>query len=212
MGLHWPVRLALSCKVVGLAVLWSVVPALADENKIPAAVLSPADAGGAELVDLFVDFCLNRFPAAASLDEGAAERKATAMTADQARRYLHANPGRGWIVNTALATYMVTIEDPPSQTCVIRNRYAAALKIQSAYQLAVKSWAATNKIGPVLDERPKPHTDIGLDISAMMTTVPDAAGRPLRHFIVLTTTYPDGKVEIQAVHQLLPAPRNGVTP
>ena len=156
------------------------------------------DKAGLRLVELFARFCLNRFPNQPDLAGG--EPAMEPMPPGMIQRYLHADPGRGWI-NREDGDTVVTIEDPPYHACAVRRIYPAAPRFGSAYQQAISQWAAQQRrdFGPI---RPAEQRRPNMHIQAIVQTLPAAAGKLAENLMAFTTTYPSGNVEIRLVRQI----------
>ena len=169
----------------------------------PAGVEQGADAAGARLVALFSRFCLQRFPDQPDLAQG--ETAMTPMPPGMIQRYLHADPGRGW-VNHEDGDTVVTIEDPPYHACAVRRMYPAAPRFDRAYQGTIMGWAESRNRGEFGPPRTARQQRPTMNIEATVQTLPAARGRPAENFMAFTTTYPSGNVEIRLVRQI-PDPR-----
>jgi len=101
----------------------------------------------AELMDLFSEFCLTKFP-----DDGAAAQYANLkgfrpMPEQKLRALLGDDPGAGWLNETAFGTYEVTIKQPPSHTCTVSNRLERAGSVKDAFGTTLSLWVGTRHMG-----------------------------------------------------------------
>lgn len=162
-----------------------------------------SDDVGAELADLFADFCLKRFPSETALAEGVELKQLRALSPRGVRRFLHDDPGRGWLLETPSDAYVITIEDPPYHACAVRRMYSTTPKFRLAYKLMVKLWAANEGIGPLQGMPIRRQMVSGGGIATMdMDFVPDVGGNVKRGFMAIVTDYPNGQSEIRLVHQI----------
>lgn len=159
---------------------------------------------GAELVGLYTDLCLNRFPDEAKLAAAVRERGMTALGPEAVKQYLHDDPGRGWTARTAAGSYVVTIENPPYHACAVRRLDAAPPSFRDTYQRAVTTWAAAQGRGSLRDYPPMNRTGDGMTINATMSGVPGPNGKPVETFMAFVTTYDNGRIETRLVHQFPP--------
>ena len=157
---------------------------------------------GRELVDLFADMCFSRFPDDAALTEGAAKRQLAAMSQDQVKRYLHSDPGHGWLLKTADGLYAITIEDPPYHACAVRRFYGTVPNFELPYQSQLSTWAAKNHIGPLTSFPPQSQVENGYSIHADMKGVTGPDGKPQQLFMEIVTTYTGGQIEVRLVRQI----------
>jgi hypothetical protein len=101
----------------------------------------PVDVKGvSELVDTFLDLCLNVFP-----DDDAVAAKAKAaghapLSDEQVRQFLHNDPGRGWVVRRDDMVLAVTIELPPFHSCAVRTMVEIEPDIAMVTALAAGGW------------------------------------------------------------------------
>jgi hypothetical protein len=105
-----------------------------------------AEPAAAELVDMFTAVCLGRFPDDAAVREFATENRLGVMPAEMVHQLLGTDPGEGWIRNTALGRYLLTVEMPPYHTCAIRKRDRAALDFLANLSEVLTVWAAKQRL------------------------------------------------------------------
>ena len=172
---------------------------------IPAsATRQQPDNAGTELVVVFIELCLGRFPDRANLVEGriSQDTRLSPMPADQVRNYLKDDPGRGWIYQTETGNYVVTIEDPPYRACAVRRTYATLPGYRMPYHLLVRGWAATERHAQFQDG-PSIKQPLGnLMISGETMTLPAFDGRPAEMFMEIGTFHTDGQIEVRLVRQI----------
>jgi hypothetical protein len=72
-----------------------------------------------EFVRLFSSYCLQKFPVGVS--EQALADHLEPMSAAQTRTVLRKDTGTGWVVKGKDIQYVLTIEQPPLQTCSLRR-------------------------------------------------------------------------------------------
>jgi hypothetical protein len=72
-----------------------------------------------EFVRLFSSYCLQKFPIGVS--EQALADHLEPMTAAQVRTVLRKDTGIGWVVKGKDIQYVLTVEQPPLQTCSLRR-------------------------------------------------------------------------------------------
>ena len=169
-----------------------------------------------EIADLFSAFCLKAFPDPSALDRAGEARKAAVMNAGEVAAFLHEDPGRGWTLRTSQAQYVITIEYPPYEGCVVRRMTPSGLSGVKNYLAAVAAYAAAKK-GKLATMPPmKAQLPGGLDVSANSFKMLDAAGEAAETFAVALTNYhgrvPEpfrrdagsgAGVEVRFVHQLI---------
>ena len=177
----------------------------------------PAAPEVTEMTELFDRLCLRLFPDNAALNAAARDYKR--MTAAQVRQYLHDDPGWGWYLTTAMATYAITIEAPPYRACAVRRMTPSGFATLRPYLDAVEAYAATRRpaiLRPPIEQTGK--TPDGADITAFARQLyPRGATRPTEAFMMLMTDYHGtfrgdlaqdaaggAGIEIRLVHQFVP--------
>jgi hypothetical protein len=155
----------------------------------PPAVAPPVDA--TELVSMFSELCIGAFPDDAKVAAYLKAKAATAMSAQETRRYLHADPGQGWYVRTPVALYGVTIEQPPYHTCAIRRMTPEGVTAPSMKPLVEAEKAYAAGIGGSTVAIPVQNTPIpnGPDVMSFGLGVLDAAGKPSDSFGVFFSNF-----------------------
>ncbi len=168
---------------------------------LPATGMS-SDPAAVELIDAFGQFCLQQFP---ERNDPAPTSGGTLapMPPDTVRRFLHDDPGRGWVYR-AQAEYVLTIEDPPYHACAVRRRYPKLPDYQGLFDIARQIWAVNSRRGPFQALPPQAQTAFGLPVQARMAVLPRTATTPQEVFMDLTTTYSNGTVEVRLVRQIPP--------
>ena len=142
------------------SLFWMLAPALADTPPDLQPVPPPPRAAGpapdlpAEFLGLFSDLCLNKFPDDDAVTALAEEKHATAMTADQVKRYLHNDPGAGWRLTGDGADYVVLIERPPYHACSVRHLVPVLYSPKTFFD-AVKTYIAAkgHSLAPAVPQR-----------------------------------------------------------
>ncbi len=105
-----------------------------------------AEAAATEMAQLYQRFCLNAFPDKGALQAELGAAQATPLPAAEVAAILHADHGKGWRVVTPGARYIVTVEDPPYNTCALRRMTRAGLPNADAYVDVVKHYAAARSL------------------------------------------------------------------
>jgi hypothetical protein len=181
---------------------------------------TPPDAAIApEIAQIYSSFCLERFPDMSALAVLASARKATAISPDQVKRFLHNDPGHGWVLHAGTGDYIVLLEDPPFRTCSVRRMTPSGVNDVKPYIAAVNGYIVSKNgklvgIPPSHNKTPDNIADISTYGYGMM----DASGKPAETFAVILTNYhghaPADQqaaaaggvgVEVRMVHQILPA-------
>ena len=111
-------------------------------------VAQPAEADMAadELVKIFAETCLMRFPDETSIQQYAGGNRLAVMPDEQLHHLLGTDPGEGWLQITARGQYLLTVEMPPYHTCAIRKRDRAALDFLANLSEVLTVWAAKQRL------------------------------------------------------------------
>ncbi len=157
---------------------------------VHAAPAPPADV--TELASMFSDLCIGSFPDENKVQAFLTSKAATSMSAQEVQRYLHSDPGRGWYIQTPVALYGVTIENPPFHTCAIRRMTpeGAATPGTHAVAQAEKAYASTIGGTTVMIKPTSVRTGpTGPDVLSFGIGVLDAAGKPSDSFGFFLSNY-----------------------
>lgn len=169
-----------------------------------------------EMATIFATFCIDRFPDDRALDTDAKAKKLAALTPDQVKRYLHDDPGHGWVIQGASGRYIMTVEAPPYHACAVRSMTPAGLTDAQRYATEIKDYAA--KKGGQLSTLPmqSSKTADGIDLHAYVSPVAGPGVRGQESFMLILSNYhgkvpnefrADAKdgvgVEVRMVHQVV---------
>ena len=153
------------------------------------------------MVGMFAEACLEKFPDDTAVRQYAAAKRLTVMPDDMVHQLLGADPGQGWIQNTARGRYLLTIEMPPYQACAIRRTDNATPDFLAPFSLLLGVWAA-NQSGVSLKELPSQNVLIqGSPTLARRWVVDRGPGKPTELLIVLVTNLND-KTSVRLVRQI----------
>ena len=162
---------------------------------LASAAIDPAhaqqDGGGAALVQVFNQFCLANFPEPRRI-ETAGQGQLTQLPPAGVQRYLHEDPGRGWIYRSDGAEYVVTVEDPPYHTCAVRRSFATPPKYLAPYTQVISAWAKAGGLGSFVDLPAQVIRREDLIIEGATHVAQNGHGDVLMD---IRTTYPNGQVE-----------------
>jgi hypothetical protein len=108
------------------------------------ALVNPPDPAAqlAEMVALYDEVCLRAFPDDAAAARAVARYRASPLSREDVRRFLHDDPGLGWQIAGRTGRFHVTIEQaPPYHSCAVRTMTAAGFADTGPYQAAVARYA-----------------------------------------------------------------------
>ena len=105
-----------------------------------AQIVPPApavDPRAGRMAALYGEVCLRAFPDYAAVDRVMAGKGATALTPEEVRVTLRADPGRGWSLADGDRQVLVFLELPPFHACSVRWSAPAGATDLSAYRAAI---------------------------------------------------------------------------
>ena len=140
--------------ILAAAMLAAMPAAAAAQYETPVNPPDPA-AQLAEMIDIYDSVCLRAFPDDAAAARALAARGGAAMSAEQVRRLLHDDPGRGWTLTGRTARFEITIEAPPYHACGVRTMTAAAFPDMAPYRAVANRFEAGGgyqRFGPMSRE------------------------------------------------------------
>jgi hypothetical protein len=193
-------------------------PAPGPSSGLSPEALAKAAKVNEEIVGLFKDLCLDRFPNDDAVRIFAEGRHAQPMSAAEVRSYLRADPGHGWHLTTPLGLYAITIEEPPVRACAVRRMTPSGMSSAANYLQAITAFAKDHGLTLEPTRQQKASTG-GVDITAFASVMKNGSGAESEQMILFLTNYhgrsppnfaPDAQggvgVEVRLVRQPLTRP------
>jgi hypothetical protein len=160
-----------------------------------------------ELLDMFREPCLERFPDDSAVESYAKEKNLTPMTEAEIRHLLGTDPGEGWIGQASSRKYLLTVEKPPYHTCAIRRLYTIPpTAVASLYYLDLVVWAAASRHGTMTQQPPKSMEMEGRPTHVYVYFLRDPDGMTREDFLLFVTDLSDGTYAIRLARQILRQP------
>jgi hypothetical protein len=197
--------------LVAGVLLAAAVPAAAPAQYEP--LVNPPDpaAQQAEMVALYDAVCLRAFPDDAAAARAVARYRASPLSREDVRRFLHDDPGMGWQIAGRTGRFHLTIEQaPPYHSCAVRAMTAAGFADMAPYQAAAARYARGRGF-----ERFDPMDRVIRELRVVgggeRRVDPDGSSESL--LVILTTpagalrARGDTAVEVRFTHQYYSAPR-----
>ncbi len=157
-----------------------------------------------ELLDMFREPCLERFPDDSAVESYAKEKNLTPMTEAEFRHLLGPDPGEGWIGQASSRKYLLTVEKPPYHTCAIRRQYTIPpTAVGSFYHLDLAVWAAASRHATVTEQPPKSMEMEGRPTQVYVYFLRDPDGTTREEFLLFVTDLSDGTYAIRLARQIL---------
>ena len=147
---------------------------------------TPAQQAAQEMIRIYEEFCLVRFPDPAAVTAGVAAHHMTGATADAAARVLLGRPGNAWILATSKGTFSVATETGDRKGCAVSGDVADDSGVQASFDLLISMFANAHEFGALS----KPPLQSGLVNKQPATlqligATPD--GRPKQAFVNMAT-------------------------
>ena len=182
---RWAIGLFL-CVAAGLAL---PSPAVAQDTQAQKAI--------GELLDVFTDFCLKRFPDDAAIETYVTGKGVTPMPEARLRNLLGTNPGIGWLLTAAFGEYQLTIEKPPYHTCAVRKQFPRAPDVRASYAARLQSWVATRPGANMSEQPPLSPTISGIVSRAFIFEITLPGGPPNETLMAIITPLNGGGAEVR---------------
>jgi hypothetical protein len=128
-------------RLLVLVLVAMALPGVPSRAQTPAAP-TPASPAVVEMAAIFEAFCLKAFPDDSAVSQLTKSPGYQALSSQAVAIYLHADPGHGWRFRTTIATYVLTIEDPPYRTCALRRMTGDGFPTAVPFVDAVRRHAA----------------------------------------------------------------------
>jgi hypothetical protein len=155
-----------------------------------------AEPDAVELVDMFAEVCLRRFPDDTAVRQFATEKRLDVMPAERLHQLLGTDPGEGWLQNTARGQYVLTVEMPPYHTCAIRKADSKPPDFLVPLSLFLGMWAATLP-GANLKQLPVQTAQVGgLPSQVYLWELDYGPGKQAESLMAIVTTKA-GKTEVR---------------
>lgn len=159
----------------------------------------------ADLLRVFLDPCVGKFPNDDAVGQYATDHQLTPMSAGEVSALLGKDPGIGWIQHDASRTYWLTVEKPPYHACAVRTTFEQnPLALRSYLALQLGLMVSVSRTGDRLQEQASQILELaGLPTSLYTFLRINSAGRPIEQYIVLIAERPDGTFPTRIVRQIL---------
>jgi hypothetical protein len=161
-----------------------------------------ADMAADELVKIFAETCLKRFPDETSIQQYARENRLAIMPDEQLYHLLGSDPGEGWLRNTTRGQYLLTVEMPPYHTCAIRKSDAQQPDFLLVFSQTLAAWAA-KQTGTNLRESPSMtlHID-GVPSKEYLWELHHSQNERPEELMAIVSNIPGGVTEIRLVRAI----------
>ncbi len=143
---------------------------------------TPAQAAAQEMIRVYEEFCLVRFPDPQAFAAGADAHHMAAASAAQSAEALLGRPGQAWALVTPKGTYLVATESGGRQGCAVSGDVADDAGIRAAFDLLVTTYANAHEFG-ALDRPPMRHGTAKGQPADITLVGANPDGRPRQAFV-----------------------------
>ena len=164
--------------------------------------LTAAEQAAQDMLRVYEEFCLNRFPNPVEIANGIAAHKLTPATAQDASATLMGRPGQAWALTNGLGRYTLAITTPPQQGCVVTGAVADDESLRAIFSLAVQSFASANDLGKL--DSPMLRHGTFENVPALLQLIGTTGGAPREAFVNLSWVAADGKTHGRLAREFPP--------
>lgn len=154
-----------------------------------------------DLIDLYQNFCLNRFPSDQAIAAGVAEAKLPLAGKQDAAALLKGSKGAAWTSQTKNGRFTLAVQ--PGRGCAVQTDFAGSDANRAVFEVAVKAYVSEHDLG-ALQSAPLQHDS---DNTGSMTTeafqLDRGAAAAKEQFIDMTRRTPDGAAQTRLVRVLV---------
>jgi hypothetical protein len=169
----------------------------------PADVLTPGQEAAQEMLMVYEEFCLDRFPNPHAIQAGIAAHHLSPAPAPQSNDALLGRPGSVWAVATPKGHYAIAIEAAPRNGCAVTGQAADDEGIRAAFELAVEMYAQSHEFGMLQRSPRQTGQSAGRAVAIQIIgATPD--GRPHQAFVNMETQNPDGSTQLRLSREFAP--------
>jgi hypothetical protein len=169
----------------------------------PADVLTPAQEAAQEMLTIYEEFCLDRFPSPDAIQAGIAAHHLSQAAAPQATDALLGRAGSVWAVATPKGHYAIAIEAPPHKGCAVTGPAADDEGIRAAFELAVEMYAQAHEYG-MLQRPPRQSGQVAGRDAAVQIIGASPSDRPRQAFVNMGSHNPDGSTQLRLSREFAP--------
>jgi hypothetical protein len=169
----------------------------------PAETLTPQQQSAQDMLMIYEEFCLQRFPDPDAIQAGVAAHHLAPATPAETATALLGRTGKAWAAATPNGRYLIAFEARPHRGCAVTGSASDDEGIRAAFDLAVQSFASGHEFGML--QRPPLQTGklAGRDTTLQLigATPP---GRTRQAFVNALSTNPDGSPQLRLTRELAP--------
>jgi hypothetical protein len=152
--------------------------------------MTPLQAAGDDMIQVYEEFCLSRFPHVDMLKDGVTRHKLPPASAANAAEALQGRHGKAWAITTPKGSYTIAITAKPVVGCVVTGVGEDTDNVRTLFNIAVQGLAVTNKLGK-MDFPELKHFDIA-GRPATLQLIGTLGEKQRQAFVNLSLSRPDG--------------------
>jgi len=185
-----------------LAVLSSRADAAPPPAPPPGAApdLTPPQMAAEEMMNLFNDICLARFPNEDAVGMAVAARKAVPLPAAASKAALLGRSGAAWAVPSGNGHYVLAVEMPPRH-CVVTGPAAEDDGVRTVFGMVVTSFAKGKEFG-ALAQPPVREGKVNGQDATIQIIAAAPQGRPRQAFVNMSMANADGTTTLRLTREL----------
>jgi len=169
----------------------------------PADTLTPAQEAAQEMLIIYEEFCLDRFPNPAAIQAGIAAHHLSSAPAPQSNDALLGRAGNAWAIATPKGHYAIAIEAAPRKGCAVSGEAADDDGIRAAFELAVEMYAQSHEYG-MLQRPPRQTGQVAGRAATIQILGATPADRPRQAFVNMESHNPDGSTQLRLSREFAP--------
>ena len=186
--------------LAALSAAWHPACARAQPASSPTAA-APAEAGPAEagpgetargdMMDVYQEYCLDRFPNRARLASTITDRQFPPASKPDADRALKGRTGQAWVIARPNTKLLLALWDTPQRGCAVTGTAPDDASARATFDLLVTMYAGEHELG-ALTRLPIRMGQIGGTPATLQVIGADPGGQPREAFVNMAVTHPGG--------------------
>jgi len=161
------------------------------QSATPPASTPPGDAARSQLMDIYQEYCLDRFPNRARLLATITDRKFPLASKADADRALKNRTGQAWVVAKPAGNFLLALWDTPQRGCAITGTAPDDASTRATFDLVVTMYAGQRELGALTRPPIRTGQVNGKPATLQLIGVqPD--NQPSEAFVNVAVTRPDG--------------------
>ena len=199
--------------VAALAALMAMGgPACAQTPSAPPAAAAPAaDPASSDMMSLYQDYCLNRFPNQQRLVKTLDEHPYPPAAKAGADRALQGREGQVWAADQPHGKFLMAVWTKPQRGCAVIGTALNDGSMRATFDITVTVYAGDHELGP-LARPPVQAGKIGGAPARMQALILSPASAPREAFINLAIANADHTTETRLVREVGSTPATPTPP